>query len=137
MTTLIDLQNAAVVSALLNPGTVTNTNGSAVDLGNAEVGSTNFVLHTGAVAGEGAVKVQESDDQSSWSDLAGASWSLTPGSSVNAASVKRVQRTKRYVRAVPSGISQAITGSLLAVAQTKYVYGSSDGNTGVDKSPSS
>jgi hypothetical protein len=132
---VIDLPNEAVVGALFNAGSQTNANGSAVDLNNGDV-STNLVLNAGAVGSDGVtVKAQESDDQATWSDISGGSFTLnsTGGNSVQ---TKRVLRAKRYARGVTSGVTAATNFSLLVVAQKQYVYDSTNDNTGVDKSPS-
>jgi hypothetical protein len=137
--TIIDLQYGAVVQPLYSPGSQTNGSGSGVDLNNGDL-STNLILSAGTVTGDATVKAQESDDQTTWNDITGASFSLTGGGvSSNSVQVKRVLRSKRYIRGNVSGVTAAVNLALTVVEQAKFVYdpSASQGNTGVDRSPSS
>jgi hypothetical protein len=99
-TKLHDLPTNATLSASVSPQVATTTqNGSSVDLIAAD-GSGFAMLFTGTVAGGTTVggKVQESADASSWSDIAGATFTNTTTS--NAAQAVAFQRTMRYVRCV-------------------------------------
>src|SRR5579885_779002 len=92
----VDLENGTVNAGLLNAGTQTNGSGSPQDFGNGQ-GSLNAVLDVGTATGDATVKVQESDDKSAWSDL--GTLTITGGGvSSNTLQVKRLLRTKRYVR---------------------------------------
>lgn len=134
---IIDLQTAAVVGSLYNAGGQTNGNGSAVDLNNGDL-STNLVLNAGTVGSDGVtVKAQESDDQTTWTDISGASFTLNSGGGSAGVQVKRVLRSKRYVRGSTSGVTATTNFSLDVIAQKKFVYDAANDNSGVDKSPSS
>lgn len=138
MQTVIDLQKGCVVKQLFSPAVQPVLTGSAQDLNNAEL-STNAILDVGAASGSATVTVQESDDQSTWSDVSGGSFAITSGTSANAVQVKRLLRTKRYARGVYSGTTAGVNFGLLVVGQKKYTYDGDGGdvNTGVDRSPSS
>ena len=132
---LIDLENGAVNQPLLTAGSQTNGNGSAKDMNNSG-SSLNAVLNVGTATGDATVKVQESDDQATWSDL--GSFSITGGGvSSNSLQVKRLLRTKRYVRGSTSGVTAACNFSLTVHDQKNFSYGAGDSNSGVDRSPSS
>lgn len=137
--TIIDLQYGAVVEPLYSSGSQTNGNGSAKDLINGDL-STNLMLDIGTATGDATVKAQESDDQSSWSDISDASFTVTGGGvSTGTIQTKRVLRTKRYVRGAVSGVTTTVNFGLTVIAQKKYTYDpdASVGNSGVDKSPGS
>lgn len=99
-TKLHDLPTQATLSASVPPQVATSSqNGSSVDLIAAD-GNGFAMLFTGTVAGGTTVggKVQESADASSWSDIAGATFTNTTTS--NATQAIPFQRTMRYVRCV-------------------------------------
>ena len=118
MQAIIDLEKGAVVAQLAAAGTKTNGNTSAVDMNNGDL-STNAILDIGDATSGGSVQLAESDDQSTWSNL-GDPFTITASTSTNTIQVKRVLRTKRYVRATLSGQSGALVYGLVLVAQKKY-----------------
>lgn len=135
--TIIDLQYGAVVEPLYSSGSQTNGSGSSKNLNNSDL-STNLILNLGSLSGDATVKAQESDDGSSWSDISGSSFAVAAGSDNNSVKVKRVLRSKRYVRGNVSGVTATVNFGLTVVAQKHYVYDpdASVGNSGVDRSPS-
>jgi hypothetical protein len=137
--TIIDLQYGAVVQPLLSSGSQTNGNGTGQDLNNGTM-STNLILNIGTATGDATVKAQESDDNSTWSDISDSTFTVTGGGvSSNSVQVKRVLRSKRYIRSNVSGVTATVNFDLTVVAQKHFVYdeSASTGNTGSDKSPSS
>lgn len=132
---LIDLVNTVVAGASIRPSAVTSdTNGSGLDFANGEI-STNAILEVGAVSGTTPtldVKLQESTDNSSWSDISGATF--TQVTAANQRQAIRCLRSKRYVRAVADvgGTTPSFTMCVEIVAQKKY----SGSGSGVDRSPS-
>lgn len=135
MNNIIDLVNGAAGGAGFAPQAVTATGaGSAVDLANG-VNSTNAILEVGAVSGTTPtldVKLQESDDNSTWSDIAGGAF--TQVTAATQRQVIRVLRSKRYCRgyATVGGTTPSFTLSLEILAQKKYT----GAGGGYDRSPS-
>jgi hypothetical protein len=98
-TKLHDVQNQTQLGASVHPASVNDTaGGSSVDLIEAD-GRCFAIQHVGAVGGTSpslAGKIQESDDDSSWSDVSGAAFTAVTAS--NNVQVISFDRTKRYVR---------------------------------------
>ena len=98
-TKLHDVQNQTQLGASVNPASVNDTNnGSTVDLVNAD-GRCFAIQHIGAVGGTSPSltgKIQESDDDSTWTDVSGATFTAVTAS--NSLQVVSFDRAKRYVR---------------------------------------
>src|SRR5262249_51222659 len=98
-TKLHDLQNQAQLGASVYPASVNDTNnGSSIDLIDAD-GRCFAMQVIGAVTGTTPSltgKIQESDDNSTWSDVSGATFTAVPAS--NNVQVITFDRSKRYVR---------------------------------------
>src|SRR5262245_4822583 len=98
-TKLHDVQNQAQLGVSVYPASVTSTaGGSSVDLINAD-GRCFAIQVIGAVGGSSpslAGKIEESDDDSTWSDVSGATFTAVTSS--NNVQVISFERTKRYVR---------------------------------------
>jgi hypothetical protein len=98
-TKLHDVANQAQLGASVFPVSVNSTaGGSSVDLLNAD-GRCFAIQAVGAVSGTDpllAGKIQESDDDTSWSDIAGATF--TDVENASDLQVISFERTKRYVR---------------------------------------
>jgi hypothetical protein len=98
-TKLNDLANNAQLGASVYPATVNDTNtGSAVDLVDAD-GPCFAVQVIGAVGGTTPSltgKIQESSDNSTWTDVSGATFTAVTAS--NNVQTITFERTKRYVR---------------------------------------
>lgn len=103
-----DLANALVVKTLFDPASrsAASTNGTGVDMVLGD-GLCSAYLHCGAFSGGTnptlAVHIEESDDDSSYTDVSGATFATLSAAGVEIISF---QRTKKYIRAVA-----AITGS--------------------------
>ena len=115
-TKIHDLAAAAVLGASVVPQVASaSQNGSSVDL-IAGDGNAFAVMQVGAVQGGTTVggKVQESDDGSSWSDVADAVFPNVTAS--NGAFAVTFGRTKRYARCVitlSGGTPQAAIAGLI------------------------
>lgn len=98
-TKLSDVQNNALVGVSVYPATVNDTNGgSGIDMQDAD-GACFAVQLVGTVGGTSpslAGKIQESSDNSTWTDVAGATFTAVTASS-NAQTIT-FERTKRYLR---------------------------------------
>ena len=98
-TKLADVQNEALVGVSVYPATVNDTNnGSAVDMIDAD-GSCFAVQVIGAVGGTTpslTCKIQESADNSTWTDIPGATFTAVTVS--NNLQTITFERTKRYLR---------------------------------------
>src|SRR5687767_5205741 len=98
-TALNDVKNQALIGASVYPATVTDTNnGSSIDMQDAD-GRCFAVQAVGSVSGTGpslAGKIQESSDNSSWTDVAGAAFTAVTAS--NNLQTIVFDRTKRYLR---------------------------------------
>lgn len=98
-TKLNDFANQTRAGASVYPATVNDTNsGTAIDLIDAD-GPCFAIQAIGTVGGTSPSltgKIQESDDASTWTDVAGASFAAVTASS-NLQSLT-FERTKRYVR---------------------------------------
>ena len=123
-TKLNDLANAAQVGASVYPATVNDTTGgAAIDLLDAD-GPCFAVQVVGTVGGTSPSltgKIQESSDNSTWTDVAGATFTAVTASS-NVQTIT-FERTKRYVRhhRTVSGTSPTIPLAVLIGEQKKSV----------------
>ncbi len=133
---IIDLVNYAVSGASFFAAARTaNANGSGVNLSNG-LGSTNAVLNVGSVSGTTPtldVKMQESDDDTTYTDIPGATFNqVTAG---NQRQVIRFLRSKAFCRAVATigGTTPSFTFSVEVFGQAKH----SGTGGGYDRSPSS
>lgn len=105
----MDLYNSTKALQLLAPADrATSANGAGVDVRPYD-GRATAVLQVGTCTGDGVyddqtydVKLQESDDNSTWSDISGASFTqYTDASTATVEEIAVPLRTgKRYVRAV-------------------------------------
>ena len=103
-TALHDLKNQALIGASVYPATVNDTiNGSAIDMIDAD-GRCFAIQVIGTVGGTSpslAGKIQESSDNSTWTDVTGATFTAVTAS--NNVQTITFDRTKRYVRHAPDG----------------------------------
>jgi hypothetical protein len=133
---LIDLVNEVVSGASFFAAARTaNANGNGIDMANGLV-STNAVLNVGSVSGTTPtldVKMQESDDNTTFTNIPGANFTQVTAS--NAFQVIRFLRSKRYRRAVATigGTPPSFTFGVEVYGQTKH----SGTGGGYDRSPSS
>jgi hypothetical protein len=81
--------------------TAANANGTGVDFQNGDV-HTHMVVTRGAITNTGnlAIKAQESDDNTTFTDVADANANTGSYVTDNSVTVKSFIRTKRYLRAV-------------------------------------
>lgn len=123
MNILTDLVNAVVSAQILKPQSIassTTTNGTGADFQTAAVRFQEFaVVQAGTITdGTYAIKLQESTDNSTWTDISGATASLT---TTNASSntIIAFYRTKRYLRAVvtSTGVTSGGLFAILGVSQ--------------------
>src|SRR5262245_42291087 len=98
-TALNDLKNQALIGVSVYPATVNDTNsGLSVDMIDAD-GRCFAVQSIGAVSGTSPSqtgKVQESSDNSTWTDVAGAAFAAV--TAANNLQTIVFDRTKRYLR---------------------------------------
>ena len=98
-TKLSDVQNNALIGVSVYPATVNDTNGgSGIDMQDAD-GPCFAVQLIGTVGGTSpslAGKIQESSDNSTWTDVSGATFTAVTASS-NTQTIT-FERTKRYLR---------------------------------------
>ena len=123
-TALNDVKNQALLGASVYPATVNDTNnGSAIDLLEAD-GRCFAVQVIGTVGGTGpslAGKIQESSDNSTWTDVSGATFTaVTASSNVQTIVFDRTKRYLRHHRTV-SGTSPQFALSVLIGEQKKSV----------------
>lgn len=111
-----------VVTALAPENSAAGTtDGAAID--GSGFRSAELFVHTGAVSGSPTavsvqVKLQESDDASTWSDIAGATATLSGANQSGSVAVHSI--TKRYLRAVRTvsftgGTSPAVLNAAVVV----------------------
>ena len=123
-TKLSDLPNEALLGASVYPATVNDTNsGSAIDMIDAD-GSCFAVQAIGTVSGTTPSltgKIQESADNSTWTDVAGATFAAVAASnSVQAITFERTKRYLRHARTV-SGSSPTFPLAVVIGEQKKSV----------------
>lgn len=123
-TALNDVKNQALLGASVYPASVNDTtNGSSVDMINAD-GRCFAIQVIGAVTGTSPSltgKIQESDDNSTWSDVSGATFAAVTASS-NLQTIV-FDRTKRYLRhhRTVSGTTPAFLLGVLIGEQKKTI----------------
>lgn len=139
---LVDLVNDVKSVNVVRPQSVTATGTvvpTSTDFENCEV-STGAIVDVGAVSGTTpsvSVQIEESDDQSTWTAIAGLVFSGITTS--NQHLVQRGLRQKQYVRANVTTISgtatPTFTMSVEVISQNKYAA-SSGNQGGYSRSPS-
>lgn len=123
-TALNDLKNQALLGASVYPSSVNDTtNGSTIDMINAD-GRCFAMQVIGAVSGTTPSltgKIQESDDNSTWSDVSGATFTaVTASSNIQTIVFDRTKRYLRHHRTV-SGTTPAFLLGVLIGEQKKTV----------------
>jgi hypothetical protein len=123
-TALNDVKNQALLGASVYPASVNDTNnGSSVDMINAD-GRCFAIQVIGAVTGTSPSltgKIQESDDNSTWSDVSGATFTaVTASSNLQTIVFDRTKRYLRHFRTV-SGTTPAFLLGVLIGEQKKTV----------------
>ena len=102
MQLLVDFKNGAMHGLCFkHANTAANANGTGVDFQNADI-RTHAVIAKGAITNTGntAIKVQESDDNTTFTDVADAGANTGYDVTNNTVTVLSFIRTKRYLRAV-------------------------------------
>ena len=123
-TKLHDVANQMILGVGLAPQTITaTTNGSSGDLINGD-GSCVAIQQIGTVSGTSptlAGKIQESTDGSTWTDVAGATFTTVTASTNNQAI--SFERTKRYLRYVATvgGTSPSFAVACVISEQKKQI----------------
>jgi hypothetical protein len=109
---LTDARNEQIVSTSLGPAARTATaNGTGVDIANLGEVTVHFIVGT-ITDGTHTPKLQESDNNSTWSDVAAADQAGTLAALASNVNQKvGYLGTKRYVRAV-STVAGATTGGV-------------------------
>lgn len=112
---ITDLVNAAVVSELFKPQNITaTTNGTGADFQGANVRNQEFAIcQAGVIDGVYVIKIQESSDNSTFTDIVGATVTY-PATDDNLVKIIPFYRQLRYIRAVATATT-AGTGNLFAV----------------------
>jgi hypothetical protein len=116
-TKLNDLANNAQLGASVYPATVNDTNnGSAIDLIDADVPC--FAVQViGAIGGTSPSltgKIQESSDNSTWTDVSGATFTaVTASNNVQTITFERTKRYVRHARTVSGTSPTFILGALI------------------------
>ena len=123
-TKLADVQNNALFGASVYPATVNDTNnGLAVDMIDAD-GACVALQTVGTVGGTTPSitgKIQESADNSTWTDVAGATFTaVTASNNVQTITFERTKRYLRYFRTV-AGSGPTFALSVLIGEQKKSV----------------
>jgi len=116
-TKLADVANEALLGASVYPASVNDTNtGSAIDMLDAD--GTCFAIQViGAVTGTTPSltgKIQESSDNSTWTDVSGATFTaVTASSNVQTIVFERSKRYLRHARTVSGTTPTFILGALI------------------------
>lgn len=112
---ITDLVNAAVVHELFKPQSITaTTTGSGADYQGASVRNHEFaVCQAGVIDGVYVIKIEESSDNSTYTDIAGATVTYS-ATEDNLVKIIPFYRTLRYIRATLTATT-AGTGNLFAV----------------------
>lgn len=111
----LDLENQLKISQLIDPVLRTSSvNGSSVNRATNNSGSVAFVFHQGAITdGTHTPKLQESDDDSSWSDVAAGDYTTALAALVaDAQQATSYKGTKQYVRPVITITGSPSTGAI-------------------------
>jgi len=123
-TKLSDLTNEALLGASVYPATVNDTNtGLAIDCIDADgpCFATQVIGTVGGTAPSLTGKIQESADNSTWTDVSGATFTaVTTSSNVQTIVFERTKRYLRHSRTV-SGTSPTIPLAVLIGEQKKTV----------------
>ena len=112
------VHNIAVVQSVAPADIAANTNGSGIDLLGFD--SVAFVVTTGAITGSGAftLKLQESDTDSGYTDVAAAHYQAPVSGNLGANTAAKVgyRGFKRWVRPVlTKGSGTSIFASVIAI----------------------
>lgn len=123
-TFLHDLANNAILGAGVTPRTITaNINGGSGDFITGE-GRCCAIQQVGTMTGTSptlAGKIQESTDQSTWTDVSGATFtSVSANDNIQAITFDRTKRYLRYVGTV-GGTSPNIPMAVIITEQKKQV----------------
>jgi hypothetical protein len=121
---VIDL-SAAYTKAVLPFANLTNGNKTGVLMGGGGGVPANFQIGVGAGGGSGTVKVEESDDDVTYTPLLNyngdqVSFALVAGDVSSATPFQNGNRSKPYVRAVVSNVSGTIPAQLTIVEGAPY-----------------
>ncbi|HEX3148465.1 MAG TPA: hypothetical protein VHR66_10300 [Gemmataceae bacterium] len=116
-TKLADVANEALLGASVYPVSVNDTNtGSAIDMFDGD-GSCFAAQVIGAVTGTSPSltgKIQESSDNSTWTDVSGATFTaVTASNSVQTITFERTKRYLRHARTVSGTSPTFILGALI------------------------
>ena len=123
-TKLADVQNEALVGVSVYPSTVNDTNnGLAIDMIDAD-GSCFATQVIGTVGGTSPSltgKIQESADNSTWTDVAGATFTaVTASNNIQTITFERTKRYLRHARTV-SGTSPTFALGVVIGEQKKSI----------------
>jgi hypothetical protein len=123
-TKLHDIPTNAILGAGLTPRTATaSLNGTGADFISGE-GRCTAIQTVGTVGGTSptlAGKIQESADNASWTDIAGATFTtVTTSDNVQAISFDRTKRHLRYVATI-AGTSPSFPVAVVITQQKKQV----------------
>ncbi len=100
----------------------TGTNGTSLDGAASSSNGAQFYLACNSVVGTSVtVKIQDSADNSSWSDLSGAAFSAVLAGAVSAQRIAVTGTVRRYLRAVSSGTFSSATFAVLAMRNATAV----------------
>jgi len=123
-TSLHDLPNNMVLGAGLTPRTLTaSVNGTGADFiaGDGRCTAIQTVGTVGGTSPSLAGKIQESSDNSNWTDVSGATFSaVTTSDAMQAISFDRTKRYLRYVGTV-TGTSPSFPVAVVITQQKKQV----------------
>jgi hypothetical protein len=123
-TKLHDIPNNAQISAGLTPRAITSTtSGTGQDFLQGD-GRCTAIQQVGSVSGTSpslAGKIQESSDNSTWTDISGATFTaVTANDNIQSISFDRTKRYVRYNGAV-SGTSPSFQIAVVIIEQKKQV----------------
>jgi hypothetical protein len=123
-TALNDVKNQALFGASVFPATVNDTNnGASIDMVEAD-GRCFAIQAIGTVSGTSPSltgKIQESSDNSTWTDVAGATFTaVTASSNLQTITFDRTKRYLRHARTV-AGTSPSFALGVLVGEQKKTV----------------
>ena len=123
-TKLQDFPNNAIVGAGVTPRTATTTvTGATGDFVSGD-GRCTAIQQVGTLSGTSpslAGKIQESSDQTTWTDVSGATFTaVTTNDNVQAISFDRTKRYLRYVGTI-TGTSPSIPLAVVVTEQKKQV----------------
>lgn len=121
---MLDAYSGLKFHTLLPPGSrVASVNGDAFDISDFE-GTLALFLTSGAGSGGNTtldVKIQESDDGASWSDVSGKTFTQVTNSRSNEAIVLNTQAVGQYIRAVATqGAGSTFVYSVQLIGRKQY-----------------